>query len=88
MKGDSLDPAALIQEAYRIEGITAHDCRVIFLDWALKGDASDDLRARIAALLKQYASEPADHPMTQTLQAGLSDAPAARRRGGRSGRIE
>ena len=36
MKGDPrLDPKGLIREAYRIEGITAAQCRSIFLDWAL-----------------------------------------------------
>ena len=87
MKGDALDPAGLIREAYRIDGITAPDCRVIFLDWAMKGSVPDDLRARVRALLDQYAGEPADHPMTQTLRAGLSETPAPRRRGGRAGRV-
>ena len=86
MKGDALDPAGLIREAYRIPGITASECRVIFLDWAMKGTAPDDLRARVAALLVQYADQPADHPMTQTLRAGLETAPPPRRRGGRAGR--
>ena len=43
MKGDALDPAGLIREAFCIDGITAQDCRVIFLDWAIKSDAPDDL---------------------------------------------
>ena len=86
MKGDALDPAGLIREAYRIEGITAPECRVIFLDWAMKGAVPDDLRARVAALLAQYADQPADHPMTLTLRAGLAEAPTPRRRGGRTGR--
>ncbi len=86
MKGDALDPAGLIREAYRIPDITARDCRVIFLDWAMKGDAPDDLRKRVEALLTQYADQPADHPMTQTLLAGLQKAPTPHRRGGRAGR--
>lgn len=86
MKGDALDPAGLIREAFRIDGITGPECRVIFLDWAMKGSAPDDLRARVAALLAQYADEPLDHPMTQTLRAGLADTPIARRRGGYAGR--
>lgn len=87
MKGDALDPAGLIREAFRIDGITAADCRVIFLDWAMKGSQPGDLRARVAALCEQYADQPADHPMMQTLRAGLADAPTAQRRGGRAGRF-
>ena len=87
MKGDSLDPAGLIREAYRIDGITGPECRVIFLDWAMKGTAPDDLRARVAALLAQYADQSADHPMTETLRAGLAEIPPPRRRGGRAGRV-
>ena len=87
MKGDALDPSGLIREAYRIEGITASECRVIFLDWAMKGTETFDLRARVAALLDQYADQPADHPMTRTLRAGLAEAPSPRRRGGRAGRV-
>jgi hypothetical protein len=86
MKGDALDPAGLIREAYRIDGITAQDCRVIFLDWAIKSDAPDDLPAAIKKLLTQYADQPAQHPMTQTLRAGLEDAAKPTRRGGRAGR--
>ncbi|MFZ3582300.1 hypothetical protein ACOI1H_09045 [Loktanella sp. DJP18] len=86
MKGDALDPAGLIREAFRIDGITAADCRVIFLDWAMKRSQTGDLRARVAALCDQYADQPADHPMMQTLKAGLARSPIARRRGGRAGR--
>jgi hypothetical protein len=86
MKGDALDPAGLIREAYRIDGITAQDCRVIFLDWAIKSDSPDDLPAAIKKMLTQYADQPAQHPMTQTLRAGLEDAVTPIRRGGREGR--
>jgi len=86
MKGDALDPAGLIQQAYCIEKITAQDCRVIFLDWAIKSDAPDDLPAAIKLLLIQYADHPSDHPMTQTLLAGLADTPSPARRGGHMGR--
>ena len=34
-KGDENDPKGLISEAYNIDGITAGECRSIFLDWAL-----------------------------------------------------
>ena len=86
MKGDALDPAGLIREAYCIDSITAQDCRVIFLDWAMKSNAPDDLRAAIKVLLMQYADQPSDHPMTETLRAGLEDAAIPTRRGGRTGR--
>ncbi|WP_394152516.1 hypothetical protein [Loktanella salsilacus] len=86
MKGDALDPAGLIREAYLIDGITAQDCRVIFLDWAIKSNASDNLRGAIQKLLTLYADQPAHHPMTQTLRAGLDASPVPKRRGGRAGR--
>ncbi len=87
MKGDALDPSDLIGESFRIAGITAPDCRVIFLDWALKGSTPDDLRARVAALLDRHADQPADHPMMQTLRAGLDMPAPAQRKGGRRGRL-
>ena len=86
MKGDALDPRGLIREAYRIDGITAAECRSIFLDWALGVPASADPKAEVQALLLQYADQPNAHPMTQTLLAALKDAGPARRRGGRAGR--
>ncbi|RYH03344.1 hypothetical protein EU805_06370 [Salipiger sp. IMCC34102] len=86
MKGDALDPGGLIAESYRIETLGPGECREIFLDWALKVAAGTDLRQAIAALLERHAGEPADHPMTETLRAGLADTAAPRRRGGRAGR--
>lgn len=87
MKGDALDPKGLIKEAYRIEGITAGECRTIFLDWALGVPLGEDTEERVQKLLTQYADQPADHPMTQTLVAALRKAEPARRRGGRAGRL-
>ena len=87
MKGDDLDPKGLIREAYRIEGITAGECRSIFLDWALGVPLGEDTEKRIQTLLTQYADQPADHPMTQTLVAGLRKTGPAKRRGGRAGRM-
>lgn len=87
MKGDARDPKALIREAYRIDGISAPECRIIFLDWALGVPAGLDVRGEVQALLVQYADQPADHPMTLTLLAALKDAGPARRRGGRAGRF-
>ncbi len=87
MKGDVLDPKGLIREAYRIEGITAGECRSIFLDWALGVPLGEDTEERVQKLLTQYADQPADHPMTQTLVAALRKTEPARRRGGRAGRL-
>ncbi|WP_439156270.1 hypothetical protein [Yoonia sp.] len=84
---DPDDPKGLIREAYRIEGITAGECRSIFLDWAMGLSDPEQARPVIRALLERYAQGAADHPMTQTLRAGLDDAGPARRRGGRAGRF-
>ena len=86
MKGDNRDPRALIREAYAIDGITAGECRSVFLDWALGVPQGADMRAEVEALLVQYADHPADHPMTLTLVAALRDAPTPKRRGGRAAR--
>lgn len=86
MKGDAGDPKGLIREAYRIDGITASECRTIFLDWALGVPLGIVPKDAVKALLVQYADEPLDHPMTQTLVAALQDVGPAKRRGGRAGR--
>jgi hypothetical protein len=83
MKGDALDPKGLIYEAYRIDGITAAECRSIFLDWALSMPVNTDTKATIAALIAQYANNNAsDHPMTAVLTEGLTAMAAPKRRGG------
>ncbi len=79
---DEIDKSGLIREAYAIEGITAPECRSIFVDWAMKlpdGTASEDA---IDFLLETYASGRDDHPMTQVLRDGLVKGPPAKRRGG------
>lgn len=83
---DQNDPKGLIREAYRMEGIGAPECRSIFLDWALSLPGGSPERAAIRALLDRYGSA-VDHPMTQTLVAGLEAPGAPRRRGGRAGRL-
>jgi len=88
MKGDARDPRGLIREAYRIDGITASECRSVFLDWALGANVAADPREDVKALLVQYADQPADHPMTQTLVAALRATHAPRRRGGRAARVK
>ncbi len=88
MTGDATDPKGLIREAYRIDGITAGECRSIFLDWALSMPQGPDLKQSISTLLDRYSAEPDDHPMTLTLREGLSTAPDAKRRGGRRARLD
>ena len=85
-KGDDLDPRGLIQESYRIDGITAAECRSIFMDWALGTPAGADVRALIGKLVAQYADDHPDHPMTGVLRAGLETPQRPVRRGGWAGR--
>jgi len=80
MKGDIYDPKALIREAYNIEGITASECRSIFLDWALSLPDELDQTETIALLLDRHKSE--GHPMNDVLQEGLATMERPRRRGG------
>lgn len=83
----STDPKGLIRESYLIAGITAGECRSIFLDWALSVPQDSDHQALIRELLAQYGATYPDHPMTATLQEGLNSPVAPRRRGGRAGRM-
>ena len=76
------DPKGLVFEAYRIDGITAPECRTIFLDWALSLGAERDTRADLNTLLARYSDDHPDHPMTQVLREGLDAAVRPRRRGG------
>lgn len=77
-----LDHKQLIREAYRINGITASQCRSIFLDWALSLPAGQDSHAAIKQLLAHYSAEAPDHPMSEVLQLGLAEMGQPRRRGG------
>ena len=47
-KGDALDRKGLIEEAYKVDGITAAECRSIFLDWALSFDGDVSRNEQIA----------------------------------------
>lgn len=87
MKGDLHDPKALIRESYRIDDITDAQCRTIFLAWVLDVPQGQDVSALVKILLAQHADEPADHPMTLTLEQALETGPAPRRRGGRATRL-
>jgi hypothetical protein len=82
MKGDAIDPKALIREAYAIDGITLSECRTIFLDWALSVPIDSDTKDLIVQLLERYQSGAPDHPMTVTLAEGLETMNTPRRRGG------
>lgn len=83
MKGDpQLDPKGLIYESYRMEGISAGECRTIFLDWALSLPEESDTGVALAGLLGKYEPDAPDHPMTQVLRAGQTQMLAPRRRGG------
>lgn len=80
---DPHDPKGLVREAYAIDGITAGECRSIFLDWALSlPDGADPLPA-VRALLARHD---VPHPMTDTLQAALRPSGRTGRRGGKGGR--
>lgn len=79
------DPRGLIADAYKINGISAAECRSIFLDWALEPRNAGEIRAASARLLAQYAPLHPLHPMSGILRdsvAGLSATP--KRRGGRA----
>ncbi|MBE9636952.1 hypothetical protein [Salipiger mangrovisoli] len=84
MKGDALDPKALIAEAYRIDGITIEECRSIFLDWALSLPEGSGAGAALGPLLARHGVP--GHPMTRVLTEGLTAPVTARRRGGRAAR--
>ena len=83
---DPFDPAGLIREAFRIEGIGREDCRTIFLDWVIGQRDRFDMTEAVEAMLVRYADEPADHPMMAVLREAVETAPAAGRRGGARGR--
>ena len=84
-KGDDLDPKGLIEESYKIEGISAPECRSIFLDWALSYQGVSVVG--ISALLARHGMGTDDHPMTITLREGLTTSQKPTRRGGRRGRL-
>lgn len=87
MARDSLDPSGIIGESFRIEAITAGECRSIFLDWTLKHSLETDMMAAVQALLARHANEPQDHPMILTLKAALDPAATPSRKGGRAARV-
>lgn len=80
------DRKRLIQEAFRMEGLSEEECRSIFLDWALS--LPEDVREQkaVAVMLERYATEDENHPMTQVLKAAQQRIDTPRRRGGWRGR--
>lgn len=87
MRLTEADPKGLIRESYAIEGITAAECRSIFLDWALSLPIAADVPIAAAALIDHYAAQMPQHPMSGVLQEGLHAPDHPRRRGGRAGRL-
>ncbi len=78
----AIDPRGLIFESYRIEGVSAGECRSIFLDWALGQPAGADMHAALLTLQAEYGARAPDHPMSAIIAEGLARkaAPPARRR--------
>ncbi|MEO8241290.1 MAG: hypothetical protein ABI832_03205 [bacterium] len=81
------DPKGLVRESYRIDGITAGECRSIFLDWALSLKVGQDEAASLNRLIVEYVALHPGHPMNEVLQQGLTLPEPPRRRGGRLGRL-
>ncbi len=81
---ERIDPAGLMREAYRIEGLGAAECRSIFLEWAIALPAGVPPEAAIGRVLEVCGAE--GHPMTDVLRAGLDPPAPPQRRGGRGGR--
>ena len=81
------DPKGLVRESYLIEGITASECRSIYLDWALSLKAGTDPSEAARVVIAEYAMARPGHPMSVILKAGLAPAPTPRRRGGRAARV-
>jgi hypothetical protein len=80
------DPKGLVRESYRIEGITAGECRSIFMDWALSIPVGRSVPDAVRVLIATYGLAEPDHPMSTVLEQALTEPDAPRRRGGRIGR--
>ncbi len=83
-----IDLRGMIYEAYRIEGVSLEECRMIFLDWAMN-TPQGDMKTYLHVLLAEYETKnPADHPMTLVIKDGLkTSSSAGKRRGGRVARV-
>jgi hypothetical protein len=80
------DPKGLVRESYRIEGITADQCRSIFLDWALSLPLGAPVADAARALIAVYDTDAPGHPMTAVLSEALTAPAVPKRRGGRAAR--
>ena len=87
MGHDPIDPTGLIAESFLIDGISAAECRTIFLEWAMGISAEVDTVAAIRIHLGRHQENNQGHPMIATLAAGLGDARPPKRRGGRRARV-
>jgi hypothetical protein len=85
---DQADPKGLVREGYSINGITASQCRSIFLDWALSLSNEQDTGHALAKLIEHYTPLHSGHPMNSILNEALTPADAPKRRGGRKSRVE
>lgn len=86
MQLSEADPKGLVRESYRIEGITAGECRSIFMDWALSLPVGRSVPDAARVLIAEYALGAPDHPMNGVLEAALAAPESPRRRGGRMAR--
>lgn len=86
MDQSEADPKGLVRESYRMDGITAGECRSIFVDWALSIPVGRSVPDAVRTLLSTYGQEDPEHPMTAVLHQALTEPEAPRRRGGRIGR--
>lgn len=87
MLAHEADPKGLVRESYRIEGITADQCRSVFVDWALSLPVNAPMHEAIRALIAEYAMPEPDHPMSAVLKDGLAMPETPKRRGGRAARV-
>ena len=87
MRLDEADPKGLVRESYRIEGITAGECRSILVDWALSLPVDAPMKEAIRVVMAEYALAAPDHPMSAVLEEGLAAPDAPKRRGGRAARV-
>lgn len=81
------DPKGLVRESYAIDGITAGECRSIFLDWALSLPVGARIADAVDVLMATYGHAASGHPMNQVLADALVTAAAPRRKGGRAARV-
>ena len=87
MELSEADPKGLVRESYAIEGITAGECRSIFMDWALSLPVDFHAPDALRVLIAHYALAAPEHPMSKVLEEGLASPDPARRKGGRAARV-